>query len=48
LATGHTDVINDMSIVFHPQGGSATLVTAGEDHSIRVFELDARVFSAAL
>jgi WD40 repeat protein len=47
-ATGHTDVINDMSIVFNPQGGSATLVTAGEDHSIRVFELDARVFSAAL
>jgi angio-associated migratory cell protein len=47
-ATGHTDVINDISIIFNPQTGSATLVTAGEDHGIRIFELEARVFSGAL
>jgi ribosome assembly protein SQT1 len=41
--TGHVDVINDVSVLFSPLNGSGTLVTAGEDHSVRVFELDAGV-----
>jgi ribosome assembly protein SQT1 len=46
--TGHVDVINDMSILFNPYNGSAIAVTAGEDHSVRVFELDAGAFSCSL
>jgi ribosome assembly protein SQT1 len=45
--TGHVDVINDMSVLFHPHGGSATVVTAGEDRTVRVFELDAGAFGGS-
>jgi ribosome assembly protein SQT1 len=37
--TGHTDVINDMDIQFL-DNGTAVIVSAGDDKSVRVFELD--------
>lgn len=39
LTGGSTDQINDMNVLFLPNG-SAVIVTASDDHVVRVFELD--------
>eukprot|EP00339_Tiarina_fusa_P009302 CAMPEP_0117072554 /NCGR_PEP_ID=MMETSP0472-20121206/51085_1 /TAXON_ID=693140 ORGANISM="Tiarina fusus, Strain LIS" /NCGR_SAMPLE_ID=MMETSP0472 /ASSEMBLY_ACC=CAM_ASM_000603 /LENGTH=465 /DNA_ID=CAMNT_0004796741 /DNA_START=94 /DNA_END=1491 /DNA_ORIENTATION=+ len=45
--TGHTEMINDMDIAFM-ENGSAAIVSAGDDKSIRIFEVDVNsIFAAA-
>jgi len=38
--TGHTDVINDMSIRFIDNGNTAVIVSGSDDKYVRVFEVD--------
>ena len=43
--TGHSDVINDMDVSFVPSstggaGGHAVVVTASDDKTVRIFDLD--------
>jgi ribosome assembly protein SQT1 len=44
--TGHTDVINDTHIQFM-ESGSAVVVTASDDKSVRVYEVDVNALLAA-
>jgi WD40 repeat protein len=44
--TGHTEMINDMDIAFM-ENGSAAIVSAGDDKSIRIFEVDVSALLAA-
>lgn len=38
--TGHTDVINDLSVQFFDEGRNAMILSASDDKSMRVFEAD--------
>lgn len=38
--TGHSDVINDMVVVFVDDGKKAVIVSASDDKSVRVYEVD--------
>lgn len=38
--TGHSDVINDMSISYLEDGKKAVIATASDDKTVRLFELD--------